>query len=253
MQIAVIMKLVPDVVEELVLAGDGTHLERQDGVLKANEFDEQALEQALLLRDGGAGEVTVLAAETGDVDEVLYTALAKGAVRAVKVRGDGFDQGLSNAQYASALVPVLQEISPDLVLCGVQANDDLDGQLATWLAAKLGWPFATVVAGVEAADGAVQVRKEFSGGKTARLHLPLPAVLGIQASPQPPRYAPISKVRQMMKTQELEERVAEITGDASAVIALVPPLRSGGAEMIEGDLAGKAERIAAILAERGII
>lgn len=253
MQICVIMKLVPDVVEELVISGEGCRLDRQDTVLKANEFDEQALEQALLLRDAGAGEVTVIAAETGDVDDVLYTALAKGASRAVKLTGDGLQDGISNRQYADALLPVLRDIGPDLVLCGVQANDDLDGQMATWLASRLGWPFATVIAGVEVRDGGVEARKEFAGGKSARLTLPSPCVLGIQAAPQPPRYAPISKVRQIMKTQSLDERGVEIQEDPMRVLSLVAPERSGGAEMIRGDIGGKAGRIAAILRERGII
>ena len=253
MQIAVIMKLVPDVVEELVLSDEGTHLERGDTVLKANEFDEQALEQALLLKEAGAGEVTVIAAETGDVDEVLYTALAKGAARAIKLVGDGLAEGIANAQYAQVLAPLLIDLKPDLVLCGVQANDDLDGQLTTWLAAKLGWPFATVVAGVEVTGERVQVRKEFAGGRSARLSLSAPAILGIQAAPEPPRYAPISRVRQVMKTQSLEEREVEVDGASLSVLAMVAPVRSGGAELIEGDIAAKAERLVAILQERGII
>jgi electron transfer flavoprotein beta subunit len=36
----------------------------------------------------------------------------------------------------------------------------------------------------------------------------LPAVLGIQAAEQPPRYVAVSKVRQMMKTSTIEEQTA---------------------------------------------
>ncbi len=252
MRIAVVMKLVPDVVEELVLSEDGKRLERGDIALKANEFDEQALEQALLLKESSGAELTVIAAETGDVDEMLYTALAKGADRALKLVGDGLQDGIWNAQYAGILVDVIADVGADAVLTGVQANDDLDGQLATWLAAGLGWSFATVVSGVEAAGESLIAKKEFAGGLTANLRLPLPAVLGIQASPEPPRYAPISRVRQIMKTQSLEEREVTAPAGSITVLSLRPPEKTGGAEMIEGDVQAKAARIAEVLAQQGI-
>lgn len=253
MDIVVVMKLVPDLVEELVVAADGRRIDRGATALKANEFDEQALEQGLLLKEAVGGELTAVAAETGDVDEMLYTALAKGATHAVKLSGDGFDAGLTNAQYADVLVPYLQETAPGVVLVGVQASDDLDGQLATWLAAKLGWPFATVVSGVEGDGDRVRVKKEFSGGLVAHLELPTPCILGIQAAPQPPRYAPISRVRQVMKTQPLEERQVTVPAAELPVEALLAPERTGHAEMIAGDAAGKAARLAEILAERGVL
>lgn len=253
MDIVVVMKLVPDLVEELVVASDGRRLDREQTALKANEFDEQALEQGLLLKEATGAGLTTVAAETGDVDEMLYTALAKGATRAVKLTGPPLADGLTNAQYAEILAPFLEESAPGVVLVGVQATDDLDGQLATWLAAKLGWPFATVVSGVEIDGDRVKARKEFSGGLTAHLELPAPCVLGIQASPQPPRYAPISRVRQIMKTVSLEEREVSPPAYELPVEALVEPEKTGHAEMIEGDMSGKVTRLAEILAERGIL
>ncbi|CAB3395033.1 electron transfer flavoprotein subunit beta/FixA family protein [Kyrpidia spormannii] len=254
MKMLVPMKLVPDVVEELVVSDSGDSLDREAVALKLNEWDEQALEQALLIKEAAGGEVIAVAAETGDVDDALYTALAKGGDRAIKLVGDGLEQGLSNRQYAEILRNVVSATTPDLILTGVQANDDLDGQLATWLAGLLEYPFVTVVAEVEAKDTQVLVKKEFSGGITASLTVRPPAVLGIQVSPTPPRYAPISRVRQMMKTATLEEmevEVPEVPG--IRVTKMAVPVSEGHAEMIEGDLDEKAARILALLKERGVI
>lgn len=66
---------------------------------------------------------------------------------------------MSNRQYAEILRNVVSATTPDLILTGVQANDDLDGQLATWLAGLLDYPFVTVVAEVEAKDTQVLVKK----------------------------------------------------------------------------------------------
>ena len=44
------------------------------------------------------------------------------------------------------------------------------------------------------------VKKEYPGGLTGEMETTLPAVLGVQASDEPPRYVAVSKVRQAMKT-----------------------------------------------------
>jgi len=253
MHIAVVVKLVPDVVEELVRTPEGDRLDRGELALRMNEFDEQALEQALLLKEASGATVTVIAAQTGDVDDMLYTALAKGADRAIRLVGDGLEDGIGNAQYADAVVPVLSDLGADLVLTGVQANDDLDGQLATWIAARLEHPFATVVADVNLDGDRVRVRKEFAGGLSAELVLTLPAVLGIQAAPKPPRYAPVSRVRQVMKSQSLEDRAVTVGSGPPPVAALTFPTVLTHAEMVEGALDDKVARLVAILAERGLM
>ena len=51
MKILVLMKMVPDIVEELEVAGDGTSLDQEFLRFIVNERDEYALEQALLLKD----------------------------------------------------------------------------------------------------------------------------------------------------------------------------------------------------------
>src|SRR3989304_5145559 len=122
MEIVVPVKQVPDLVEELIIAADGSRLEPDSIKLKLNEFDEHALEQALLLKEAHGAKVTVITLESEGIDEVLFTAIAKGADSAVKVTGD-FTEGLDNHRSAMILGGIIKTMSHDLVLTGVQAAD----------------------------------------------------------------------------------------------------------------------------------
>lgn len=255
MTIVVVMEQVPDVVEELAIAPSGTDLDRDAVSYVVNEYDDHALEEALLLAEATGDEVVAVGIDTtGELDPALYTALAKGARRAIKLTGDFEGTWLSTRAAARLLVPVIQELEPRLVLTGVQAPDDLDGQLAPTLAALLGWPHASVVIGSQLVDGAVQVRKELWGGMTMTLELELPAVLGVQAARQAPRYVPVSRVRQVMREATIETRDLETPGDLTpAIMRLRFPEEAGQAEILAGSASEIADRIIELLRARGLL
>lgn len=254
MNIVVPIKQVPDLVEELEINAAGNDLEREYLTYVINEFDEQALEEAVLLKEAHGGTVTVIVADVGEADQVLFTAAAKGADALVKVTGD-FDERPPDSHALAAIVAgVLEGRTYDLILTGVQAADDLDGQLAPLLGARLGVPHVSVVAGVEPAGAAVRATQEYGGGVTATLELPLPCVLGIQAARRAPRYAPISRVRQMMKETSIEEVEAPAFEPSGLKIrAMRKPLSASHAEMIEGSTGEVVDKLVAILRDRGLV
>ena len=254
MHIVVPIKEVPDLVEELEVNAEGSDLDREYLKYKINEWDEQALEEALCLKDEAGATVTAVAVDTGDVDSYLFTALAKGADRAIKVTGS-FPKGGDNHTVAAALAGVIGGLGADLVLGGVQAPDDLDGQLPVLLAAQLGLPCVSVVSGVSVSGGTATVRQEYSGGLMAELDVTLPAVIGVQAARQAPRYAAVSKIRQLMKQVTLEEVAATDGGATSGlrIRRLYRPESAGHAEMIEGSAEQQAQRLFEILAERKLV
>jgi len=253
MNIVVLMKQVPDLAEDLEIADGGTELDREYMEYVTNEFDEYALEEALQLKEATGGTVTAIALGTEDVDDVLYTAVAKGADAAVKV-GDFEDGTPSSHAAAQMLAAALKDRSFDLVLTGVQAIDDLDGWVGPLVASHLGLPHVSVVTHIEPADGGVTVGQEYSGGVMAEFDVSFPAVLGVQASRAVPRYAPVSKVRQAMQSTDIEEVDGEAgSGSGVTVRRLSFPETSGHAEMIQGSAADIAERLATILKERGLV
>jgi electron transfer flavoprotein beta subunit len=254
--IVVPIKQVPDLVEELEINADGTDLEREYLTYVMNEFDEQALEEAVLLKEAHGGSVTVVGLDMGEADNVLYTAAAKGADRLVKVTGEFSDRPPDSHATAAIVAAVLDGRPCDLVLTGVQAADDLDGQIAPLLASRLGVPHVSVVSGVEADPGAsvVRVKQEYGGGMIGEMEVPLPCVLGIQAAAQAPRYAPVAKVRQAMKEVSIEEVEAPSVETAGATVRRVSkPEAASHAEMISGSTEEVVDRVLAILRERGFV
>ncbi len=253
MNIVVLLRAVPDPVEELELDDAGTDLDRDFLGYVINEFDDHALEEALLLKEAGGGTVTALAIGTADeVEQILHTAIAKGADAAVKL-GDEVP-ALDARSQARMFADALAGRTYDLVLCGVQAADELEGQVAVHLAAALGLPHASVVVGTGPGDGSVRVTKEYWGGITADLDIALPAVLGIQAARQAPRYVAVSRIRQAQESGALEEVDTDppAGGAAVRITAMRIPETGAGAEMIEGDEEAAAERIVALLKQAGV-
>jgi electron transfer flavoprotein beta subunit len=253
MHIVVPLKQSPDLVEELEIAADGTDIDRDAVKLVLSEWDDQALEEALCLKESAGATVTVVTAGGGEADSILFTALAKGADRAVKLVGD-FPPRMDHRSLARLLAGAAAELGASLILTGVQSVEDLDGQVPVLLAAMLGWPHVSVVTGVEIQGGEASVKQEYSGGVMAELGVKLPAVIGIQAARQAPRYAPVSKVRQIQKTTKLEEMAAQAPGGEPPlkVRRVFKPEAAGHAEMIEGDAADVAAKLAAILKDRGL-
>lgn len=254
MDLIVLLKQVPDLAEELEVDASGTDLARDWLSYVTSEWDEYALEEAVQLKESAGGTVTCLALDTGSVDELLATCLARGADRVVKV--GRLERAPSTHVAAKTFAAALRTLPHDLVLTGVQAIDDLDGQLAPLVATELGLPHVSVVTHIElAADGrTATVNQEYGGGLVAEFEVDLPAVLGVQTSRVAPRYAPVSRVRQLMKTAEIASLDAAAQGDAGLVVESMSVAESGGeAEMVGGDPAAIAERIAAILEERGIV
>ncbi len=259
MKILIILRMVPDVIEELEVASDGKSLDSEFLRLIINESDNHALEQALLLKERHGGTVTALALEAPEIDEVLFTAVAKGVDRAVKITGAG--KGLTTRNVASVLAQVLPSVPgalpADLILTGCQAIDDLDGQVAPLLTQELKLPYLGLVTKVDADPSAARatVIREFAGGVRGEFDVPMPAVLGIQAAEKPPRYVPVAKVRAVMKSAQIETVAVSAAAPAPSVniLEMRKPEAAGRAVMIEGSPQEAATKICDILIERGLL
>jgi len=253
----VLLKMVPDTVEELEIAPDGKALDLEINRLKLADSDEHAIEQALLLKEKHGGEVTVVALEAPDVDDALFTALAKGANRAIKIAGDWAGlQSLGAAKVMAAyLAPGGQLPAETVVLLRSQAYDDLEGEVGPALAELVKAPFVGVVTSVTPEGGKLRVLKEFAGGLRGEFVLPVPCVLGIQSAEKPPRYVPIAKVRATQKTAKIE--TAEVAAPEKPAVVEVErmykPEAAGRAQMFEGSPEEVADQVVEVLAQNSLI
>jgi len=250
MQIGVALRLIPDASGELEIAEGGKDVDREWIDLKLNEFDDQALEEALTLKECGGATVVALAFEGLGADRLLQTALARGADRAIKLRNPlGDDPPARGA--ARLLAPTIRDLGLDLVLTGVLATDGIYGQLAPLLGATLDWPHASAVSGIRFDAGAIVVRQEAEGGFSTTLRVGLPAVIGVQAASRPIRYVSGTKLRQF-----IGEKFAPMGSDADSgdlgteLVRLERPQSEGSAVMLEGDADTVAEALHTLLIER---
>lgn len=253
MHIAVVLRIVPDVTEEIEIAGNGIEIDREWIGLKLNEFDDHALEEAVLLKESTGARVTAVTLAGDGAERQLQTAIARGADNAVVVNHD--QEGAVGARAAAHLLgSVLKNLGADLVLTGVQTPEDVFGQLAPFLAADLQWPVLNAINGVSVAEGGLEVTQEYSGGYSSRLAVKLPAVLGIQAASKPPRYVSGSKLRQA-STATIASVVSTVPdGFRAQVSTRLGASQSGAkADMITGSAEQIAAKLVDMLAERGLV
>jgi electron transfer flavoprotein beta subunit len=254
MNIVVPVKMVPDLVDELLIDPDGKSLDVTWMRQKLNEFDDHAIEQAILLKELHNAKVSVIVPDQDGADDVLYMASAKGADELIKLAGVP-EYGMSNHELARGLAPVISSREPDLVLTGVQAHDDLDGSLGALLAQVLELPYLGYIAGVDLDEGNALVKKEFPGGVGAQMSLEMPGVLGIQASESPPRYVAFSRIRQAMSTTQIEEILMEAVDPCGSipVSRMYLPETAAHAEMLSGSPEEVAEKLVDLFLEHGIL
>src|SRR3569832_566963 len=140
--------------------------------MSINPFDENAVEQALRLKEGGkAREGVAGTLGTSAAQDVLRHALAKGVDRAVWVETDAHLQPLGVAKLLKAMA---EREQPDLIILGKQAIDSDADQADQKLTAQHGVGQGVAISSLEVWDGEVVVTREIDGG-TETLALRLPA------------------------------------------------------------------------------
>ncbi|MCX7605204.1 MAG: electron transfer flavoprotein subunit beta/FixA family protein [Bryobacteraceae bacterium] len=210
-----------------------------------NEPDAYALEAALRLKESGGGEVVAVSAGPERVQSVLREALAKGADRAIHVAAEGEAAlGLDPVAAAALLEAAVREEQPDLVLTGLQSDDTGTGQTGVVLAARLGWPHATLVVAIEPGQGAVRARRELEGGWFQHVTLPLPAVLTVQSGIARLRYATLMGIKRA-KTKEIRRLEVALEGIRGGLrlAGLAQPRRVRQTQFLEGSAAEQASKL----------
>lgn len=213
MKIAVCIKQVVTREWQLRVNDAKTWIRDQDASFELNEPDAYALEEALRLKEKHGGEVVVVSAGPARATQVLRETLARGADRAIHVEADA----LASADafvVAEALAGAVRDEAFDLVLTGLQSDDQGFGQVGVVLAEKLGVPHATIIMEVQAAPDArsLRVKRELEGGWFQWLSLPLPALLTIQSGINQLRYATLKGI---MAAKKKEIRKVPWSGDAT--------------------------------------
>src|SRR5688572_482724 len=149
MKIAVCIKQVVTREWQLRVNDGASWIRDNDATFELNEPDAYALEEALRIKEKHSGEVVVCSAGPTRVAQVLREALARGADRAIHVE----DDRLANADafaVADSLAAAMKDEKFDLILTGLQSDDQGFAQVGVILAERLGLPHATIIMEVAA-------------------------------------------------------------------------------------------------------
>src|SRR5712691_7392578 len=195
MKIAVCIKQVPTREWQPRLDDAKTWIREQDASFEMNEPDAYALEEALRLKEKHGGEVVVCSGGPARVSQVIREALARGADRAIHVEADGLASAMKDEQF-------------DVILTGLQSDDQGFAQVGVILAERLGLPHATIIMEVHVAPSTgpgqaatLRVKRELEGGWFQWVAMPLPALLTIQSGINQLRYATLKGIMAAKKKE----------------------------------------------------
>lgn len=264
MDIIVCVKHVPETAEaEVQVAGDKKSIKTDGLVFAINEWDEYALEEAILTKEKLGGTVTAITIGPKEAEETLRRCLAKGADNAIRLEDPSFE---GSDAYATAKILAKtvkeQNLKYDFILTGAQASDDGQAQVGVMLAEILGIPHAALVVGIELEEGKARVKRELEGGLLELLNINLPAVFTIQTGINEPRYVSIMGIRKARKkplnvlsAKDIGISAEEVgkTGSLTTLDELYIPPVEKLAELFEGSPDETASKLAAVLDEKGLI
>jgi electron transfer flavoprotein beta subunit len=274
----------PDNANKVKIPGDGSRIDTTGLEWKPNPFDEYALETALRLTEDGKaqktrlGEVVVVTFGPKDTETLLRSALATCAepaapkpednkCRAIRVEAD--DDKLDGMLVARALVKLVEQEKPDLVLMGKQAVDGDTNQVGQILADLLDWPMATFAATIREEDGGLVVGREVDGG-VLNVRVRYPAVVTVDLRIVSPtsvysmktdkafkyhdgvRFAPLPAIMQARKKPLENKNLGDLVADAALKVRYLrfepPPARKAGVKVADVDeLVSKLKNEAKVL------
>ena len=257
MNIIVCIKRVP-MTQEVDLEIDELEKDVQKNALAfvVNDWDNYAIEEAVLIREKYGGTVTAVTIGAEDDEEVLRRSRAMGADKAIRI--DPGELGLDGFVISRILAEVIKGREHDLVLTGLQADDYNCGMVGIMLAEHLDIAHAAAVTGIEPEGNEAIIKVELEGGMDGVSKIRFPALMSVQTGINEPRYVSIMGIRKaskkelnVIKVGDLNLSEDDLTQRTTVEKAFLPP-ETEGAEILEGDPSTVAEKIIRVLAEKGV-
>ncbi len=248
MKIAVCVKQVVTREWQLRLNDANTWVRDQDASFELNEPDAYALEEALRLKEKHGGEVIVCSAGPARVAQALREGLARGADRAIHVEDDALVEADAFV-IAEALAAALRDEQVDLVLTGLQSDDQGFAQVGVVLAERLGLPHATIIMEVQVQDGRLRVKRELEGGWFQWVEMPLPALITIQSGINQLRYATLKGIMAAKKKEIKRAAVPAGAVSRQQIVNLYFPETSKQTRMISGSASDAAKELVRLIRE----
>jgi electron transfer flavoprotein beta subunit len=231
---------VPDTESRIKIAADGRKVDEAGIKFIVSPYDEFALEEAIRLKEKSPGDVTVVTFGPDRAQQALREALARGATKALHVKGESSDA--DSLGVAKVLAAAIKSVPHDVVFFGKQGVGTDNGLVGPMVAELLGYPQVNVVTHLDVADGKLTAHREIEGAEEI-IEAPTPAVITAQKGLNEPRYASLKGIMAAKKIAIDVKSVADLGLDEGDVfnkrVVVVsmetPPEKSGGKKIDGGD------------------
>lgn len=236
---------VPDTESRIKVAGN--RIDEAGIKFIVSPYDEYALEEAIRLKEKtGGGDVTVVTFGPDRAQQALREALARGATKALHVKGESGDA--DSLGIAKVLAAAIKSVPHEVVFFGKQGVGTDNGLVGPMAAELLGYPQVNIVTHLEAADGKLTAHREIEGAEEV-LEAPLPAVVTAQKGLNEPRYASLKGIMAAKKIPIDVKSPADLGLDDGdiykkrvVVVSLELPAEKSGGRRIDGADAAAAAR-----------
>lgn len=211
MRILTLVRQVLDAEESVHIREGAVDLENSK--LVVDTMDEYGVEEALRIRESGAeAEVVALAVGPARNRDVLRTALAMGADRAIHVVTEAPLDPIALSQVAAQIA---QQENAELVLCGGQQADWDSQALGAAIAERLNWAQVCWTSALEV-QGRTLTGKHDADEGIEMFSVSLPVVITTQQGLNEPRYPTLPNIMKAKK-KDLRTETLETYGVAPKV------------------------------------
>lgn len=254
MNVAVCISQVPDTESKIKLASDGRRIDENGLKFIVSPYDEFALEEGIRIKEAKGGDVTVISFGPERVAQALRECLARGATKAVHIKGESADA--DSLGIAKVLAAAIRDGGYDLILFGKLGVGTDNALVGPMVAELLDLPHVNVVTHLEIGEGKLTAHREIEGADEI-IESPLPAVITAQKGLNEPRYASLKGIMAAKKiaidTRTLTDlglQESDVLNQRARVVKLeFPPEKQAGRKIDASDPAAAAREIVKYIRE----
>jgi len=233
-----------------------------DAKRKISDFDKNAIEEALRIKETQGAEVTALTVSSEDAKMILREALAMGADKAYMVSDPPFE-GSDTLVTSYILAEAIKKIGEfDLILCGEASVDSYSAQVGSRLAERLEIPLVAYARKLGIEGNILTVERTLEDCYET-VKAKTPALVTVTAEINTPRIPSLMAIMKASKKeivtwtlQDLsisKEKVGK-TGSAIQITEVLAPKVERKKIVIKGETAAEiAEQLAKALIKEGVV
>lgn len=226
---------------------------------KMSDFDKNALEEAIKIKEKFGGEVVTLTVTHEDAKAVLREGLAIGADKAYCLN-DPNVQGIDTWGTAYVLAEIVRRIGDfDLVLCGDSSLDSFSGLVGPRLAEMLNLALITSVRKVTVEDDVVIAERSLEdASETVRAKMP--ALISVTREINQPRIPSLMMIMKASKKEivtwslkDLNVPAERVDSRIEIIDVLAPKMERKRVKITGESVQEIAEKLARALVQEGVV